>query len=894
MDKKILDALNNLSVALEEVANSLKDKSQNTSATATALTSSDLDKKIKSIDNGIKQIQADNKKIIKNQETLLSMSRRTQPSTQASPIDTSLDPKQKERLKSGLGSILMIAVGILAIGAAFKIIGKVNFLSVISLAIALPLVAIAFEKIAKMKDLSVGQIGKLILVTVGIAIAIALSSRILGMVQPVGILKLITSIFIAGIFAAVSYSIGTLMKNLKGVDPKQTYKLPIVMIAVSLAIALSSVLLQGVMPVGIFKLFTAVMIAAMFGVVSFGLGKLLEGLAKVKKSDMANIEMLPFIMVSITLAIVASSILLQAVMPVGIFKLFTAVLIAAVFVVISYSIDKIMKGVKGVSLKDVGIGALVLVAITAAIVGAAFLLQIMPVVKTNQLFSFVGVALALSASVLAVGFTMYALSKLGYKEILEGSLIMIAVAIAIVVTSFIISEGDYSNYPDYKWAIGVSLSLVAFGLGALALGTAITLTAGLGGVALAVGLASILVIAATVVLAAEIVSKGNYVKYPPVDWSTSIALSLGAFGMGSILLGSFILGTFGLGAAALATGNEAILMIADTIREASFRLKGGNWTGGPTKEWAEGVALAIGSFAPVYGVLAESAGFFSSGPSVEDMKNAIMTISQGIVDAANFFGGNVQAFDVSKVPSKKWAEGVGGAIGAFMPALEYISKNDGIFKSGQEALTQGIMSVSNSIVMSSLLLAGGRYDKTIPQDFMRSISDNIRTYVDLAKYLSDSDVSTFGMLGVVFGMKKLADGYERLAEGVSKLGNELNKIDTDKLMALKNLTGSIVMLSLMDSEQFEKMMDALEDKAKILVDVMNDVQEDTSKSNKAPLSTVRTGGSKVTPQKTLDDVYNIMSQMQRDTASIAKSSDKLSKYVDEIRGGDSINLGKKK
>jgi hypothetical protein len=362
--------------------------------------------------------------------------------------------------------------------------------------------------------------------------------------------------------------------------------------------------------------------------------------------------------------------------------------------------------------------------------------------------------------------------------------------------------------------------------------------------------------------------------------------------MGSILLGSFILGTFGLGAAALVAGNEAILMIADTIREASFRLKGGNWTGGPTKEWAEGVALAIGSFAPVYGVLAESMGFFSSGPSVKDMKNAIMTISQGIIDAANFFGGNVQSFDVSKVPSKKWAEGVGGAIGAFMPALEYISKNNGIFKSGQKALTQGIMSVSNSIVMSSLLLAGGRYDKKIPQDYMMSISDNIRTYVDLAKYLGDSGIGTFGMMGVVFGMKKLADGYERLAEGVSKLGDELNRIDTDKLMALKNLTGTIVMLSLMDKPQFESMMDALEDKAKILVDVMNDVQRDTS--NKAPLSTVRIGGTKVSSQKTLDDVYNIMSQMQKDTASIARSSDKLSKYVDEIRGSDSINLGKKK
>jgi hypothetical protein len=66
MDKKLLDALNNLSYALEEIADILSKKDTTAkSATATALQSNDLDKKVTLIDKGVKQLLEDNKKILK-------------------------------------------------------------------------------------------------------------------------------------------------------------------------------------------------------------------------------------------------------------------------------------------------------------------------------------------------------------------------------------------------------------------------------------------------------------------------------------------------------------------------------------------------------------------------------------------------------------------------------------------------------------------------------------------------------------------------------------------------------------------------------------------------------------------------------------------------------------
>ena len=180
---------------------------------------------------------------------------------------------------------------------------------------------------------------------------------------------------------------------------------------------------------------------------------------------------------------------------------------------------------------------------------------------------------------------------------------------------------------------------------------------------------------------------------------------------------------------------------------------------------------------------------------------------------------------------------------------------------------------------------------------MQNISNNVRTYVDLAKYIQDSGVGTLGVIGMVFGMRKLASGYERMAEGVSKLGKELDKIDTDKLLALKNLTGSIVMLSLMDSDQFEKMMNALEDKAKIFVNIMNDIESSNEPITKG---TKGAGGSLIKQnikggdqQKTINDLYGVMVSVNQNLSTIAKSNDNLSKYVDEIRGGD-LSLKKKK
>jgi hypothetical protein len=962
MDKELLAALNNVSSALEQLSKMLAkkgDSKDKKSDTTKALQSGNLEQHLVQIDKTLKDLKKDNKEIIKKQDTIIQLSKQKQ--AEKDPLAKATDPKQKSKLKDGLASIMMIAVGVLAIGVAFKLVGKVNFVSVLALAIALPLVAIAFEKIAKMTALKGANIGKLLLVTVTIATAIALSSRILKFVQPVGIFQLITSIFIAGMFAVVSYSIGKLFKNIKDLDPKSAWKLPIIMVAVSAAIVGSSYLLGAVKPVGLFQLITSVFIAAMFGAVSFGLGKLMSAFKDINMADALKLGLiLPIVMVAVSYAIMYSSEPLSKVKPIGLFQFFTAVMIAIVFIPISFALKFVGEAVKDIDYGKIALLPLILVAMASTIWLTSKILVNVTTIPFGTLVNIALQAVSLAIIGVALSFAFKFMAKTSLEDYVLGGLAILIIAGTIALASQLISMGNYSNAPSVTWAAATGLSLLAFGLAALGLGTAIVLTEGIGVLAIVAGCLAILGIAETIVLTADILSGGNWGTYPSLEWSASVAISLAAFGLGALTLGVFIGGTLGLGYLALKAGNSGILMIADTIRETSIKLQGGKYTGGPTKDWAEGIALSLGAFAPVYGMMMDSSIFdifkgktkpeqfvdaistvvdgilaaadkfskskgvfkngppkswaegvglaigafapvydslskskslFGKGPSPEDMVAAINTVTMGIIGAAGTFAMFKSVFNPKLAPDENWSKGVAGAIGAFAPAFDALKQSDISTKTLKNTFT----AVVEGIVESSIKLKDGDYTTTIPENFMKNLTNSVKQYIDLASHISDVKSKNKTISDVIDGIKNLfstsqAKGMERLAEGVDKLGTALNKIDADKLNALKNLTGSVVLMSLMDADQFNKMMDAFESKAKIFVDVINDLDSKTEvgKGTKAATtsSVKTTKGPAGPPPKNINDLYNVMSIAVQQLGAIARSNDNLSKYVDEVRTGD--------
>ena len=280
---------------------------------------------------------------------------------------------------------------------------------------------------------------------------------------------------------------------------------------------------------------------------------------------------------------------------------------------------------------------------------------------------------------------------------------ILAIAATVVATSHLLNKGDYSKFPPVLWALGTTAVMLPFGLAAVALGM-ISIT-GIGAIAIVAGLVAILLIAKTIVKTSEILSGGKYTGGPPVWWSLSTGLVMTGFGLAVLTLGSFIVGTLGLGWIALKAGAAAVSLVAQSIVDASIILQNGKYVGGPTKEWAEGISIALGAFSPVYGMMMASGimKIFGGGSvSPADFATAIVTVSNGIITAAGIFADPKNTGTWIGGPSKEWAQGVGTAIGAFAPVFKVLQDSaPGLLSSGGpsvEDMSKAIMTISRGIV----------------------------------------------------------------------------------------------------------------------------------------------------------------------------------------------------
>jgi hypothetical protein len=593
--------------------------------------------------------------------------------------------------------------------------------------------------------------------------------------------------------------------------------------------------------------------------------------------------MVPLVLVAFATAITLSSFIMQGIIPIDSDKLLTAIGISAALAVMSLSMPLLGMAVEKIGIKKALLLPFILPVMALAIMMSSFPLSQTKNIDSGLLFNIVLQSLTIAVMSIALGAASYVLAKVGLEAIIEGGIAIIALAGVMYLTSKILSGGSYDVFPSFDWAIGVGLSLLGFGLAALALGLAIELSGGLAAGALLLGAGAVLGLAYVMVKASEILNKGIYGNFPSSDWAMGVGLSLVAFGFGILTLGTFMLVTFGLGKKALDKGAEAIEIISKSIVSSAAILNKGVYTGGPTESWARGVANAIGAFAPIFPALGKGIlSIFSSGPTPEQFNQAIITISHGIVAAAEFFAGKPDTLWTGG-PSAEWAMGIGGAIGAFAPVFEALKNSSGLFGSGPtpEEMNQAMINMSNSIVSVSTILSQGNYDRTIPEGYMNSLSNSIKTYVDLVGYISDSNVDAFSVLNtlsVSYGLFKLAEGYNKLAESISKLGGSINGLDLEKLNSVNRLSGSIILMSLMDNEQFEKMMDALEEKAGIFVKVMNEIDGDSENSG-FNLAKIKTGG---TSDDSNQQIINILNQISQNTSQTARYAKSFSDYVSHL------------
>jgi hypothetical protein len=895
MDQRLLEALNNLSFALEEISIALSEKSgKSESATTKALQSGNFTEQIAEINVSVKEIKKDTQEILKNQKTIMSMASSKKDDDGVEQLGK--DRKSQDNFKSGIAVIMLIAVAVLALGVAFKMIGDINILSVLTLAIALPLLAIAFERVHN----TLKKVGfdpkkdstNFIVAVTSIAMGITLSSWILTMVTPLSFSKFFTTVALAGMFALLAPSIGKFIGAFKGMSwstlIKSVLGLTLILPAIAMGIALSSWALQLIKPIGLPQFFTAVGIGLVFVVLAYGLKKLLKSFSGLNPAASVQAAiMLPFILPAVSLAMALSSEFFNQITPIdSLAKFMTAVGIALVFSVISYGIKNMIGAFKNVNPIDAAIAAGIMVfllpAMSKSIAWSSKILANTTTIGNGLLWNIIKIGFTLGLVTIAMLPAYWAISKfkIGFKDVLVGGLMIVAISTAIMLSSWVLSVGKYEKYPSLKWTLGVGLALLLFTPAVVALGL-ISMT-GVGALALLAGAGMTLVVAGTIVATSFILNKGKYSGGPTVGWSLATGLALVAFTTGMVALGTLIIGTFGLGAAVIAAGSAAVLMVAETIAKTSYVLKKGDYTGGPTKEWAGGIALALGAFSPVFiamtrgGIMTlftggavkskdfsdaiktisdgivtaakkfKGLGGFTGGPTKEwsegvgiaiaafspafeilnnnskwwkkkvdpsQMKTAIIALSEGIIESAKIFNNNKVAFN-GFYPSKEWAEGVGGAIGAFSPVFDNIK--DKTFKN-TKAMVKAITSIAKGIVGSAKILFDGNkyFGVQIDPKFIKKMSGNIMDYHNLINSLNDKKTvkglfHANPITQATEGMVKIANAYDRLSRSIKNFSNAINTLNPIKVRDFNNITRNLSLISAMDASMYNRMLSVLE------------------------------------------------------------------------------------
>lgn len=1080
MDQKLLDALNNISIALEELSESLdKSKSPVKSDVGNSLQSGDFSKQLVEINEGIKSIKEDTKKILDNQETIIKLQKQ-QTSGESKIFEEAGGGKTKQMIKEGVAVIGLIAGAILAIGLAFKLIGSVDFVSVLAIAFALPLMAEAFARISKVEGIDADKIVGATVALVAMSFAIMVSSRILAGVVPVGLFQLITVVFIAAAFGAAAVGLGFLLNALGKIDPavaiQGSFLLPIVLIATSIAIAASSVILQAVVPIGLFQALTAILIAAAFGVMAYGIGKLIESFKGIDPATAAiAAAAIPNVLIALSLAIVGASIYFQAIVPIGLFQALTAILISATFVVLSYAVKPLLSGIKDVNYEDITKGTIVILALTAAVTLASWILMGMAPVEISSIFKFLLLSASISLSVVVLALAVKAVNKIGdvnefikggksilvlaatimlsslilslgnYEkfpdlmwgmsaglsilgfgllsfsmskrgspgDFIKGGISIAVIATVIMLTSRILSLGDYSTYPNLSWALGVGLSLVGFGMAALVLG--LIVSTGAGALVLAAGALAIVGIAGTIVAVDKILSGGDYTKYPGLDWAKGVGTSLILFGTAVVLLGVvnsvggiastlslglvknpidagiaavisiamaipivdkmissgdytkypslewssgvgmsliafsmgiMIMGT--IGSDNLESGISTIKGIAQTISDISFTLATGDYKGGPTKEWSSGISLALGAFLPVYGmlmadkllfggvgpkefsdaistitdgiitsaqkfagvgdiwsggpteswvrgvggalsaftpvfeVLAKSSGIFGSGPSVGDMKGAILMITEGLIESANIFSTSNASF--LNPPPEEWVRGVSGSIQAFVPVFELLSGKS--ISPGK--IKNTLKSIGESINGISLEISKGDYTKYPKPEWIDGTIYALQKFQDIISLLNFSGLGSGGIMGSIssfFGGKSpleqavsnitmLAIAFDKLGSTMNKFSNSIQGLDVEKLSLVKGMSSNMIMLSLMDPDMLEDVLTRIEEKGGIFAELIKNFEDQKSETGGSSAVRTPSGGGKNDPN--LEELQKLGKKLDNMTGILASISSVVS------------------
>jgi hypothetical protein len=870
IDEKYINALDTFTSALEEIVETLKEQQKSGKSDAvndflkTPMDNlSTVVKDLKNItEKGFKDVKSSNEQILKEIKSI-----KEQKSSGA--FDKIEDPKNKNKIVDGIKVIMLIAGGVLALGMAFKIIGKVDFLSVIALSAAIVSISYAYSKIAKIENLDYAKSLIISSILPIIALGLLASGFILKAFPVIGLMQGLSMIIVSATIGVATY---LLLKSIKGVDldknKKMIFALPIVLPAVALGLLMSGFIMKSFPVIGLMQGLSMIIVSATIGIATYLIFNAIKGIDLDKNKKM--IFALPIVLPAVALGLFISSVIMKSLPVIGLMQGLSMIIVSATIGIATYLLLKSIKGVDfDKNKKMIFALPIVLPLVALGIVLSSIIIQKFVKIK-NPIDLLIGSAV-IGLSVLFFTPTIILLGKMDLKQIGKGALAIPMIALAIVATSWIFKAlPSKMNYPDWKWTLSVGLSVTIFAL----------IVTGVGYLATKFkkefdsGLLGVVGVAAVIIASDFILNKGTYDRFPDWKWSLQTGLSVAIFGIIAYGVG-FLASKDSEG---FSFGLVGVVGISAAIFASDWILSKGEYKKYPDFEYSKGLGLSLGVFS--VGALALGLIVMTGGGAVVMLAGlaSILVIAASMLAVDKIFS----LGDFTKYPSEEWAKGVGKSMllfssfgsdgkesSGFLDAVS--SAVTGVVKGvGGAATSTAMIPIAKNMLEVDKIFSQGNFTKYPTTDWATNVATSFKIFSNQFKSMSamsenDPRIKTINLL---------SDSFLRLSNSLSSVNSKLdtfttnfNKINTDKLVK--------VLEANQPSQTLNYVNEPTEKSAGLFSTIGNYLFNDSTK-NAANVSQTSVSGQNVVDTKRQNQFYDDVSEIRSILSDLREDMNKPS------------------
>lgn len=800
--------------------------------------STDMFKVVESISENVNQIREDVQINSNRSNEILSAVKALKDEKETGIFSKIEKESNKDSIVEGAKTIVLIAGAVLAIGASFKLIGEVDFASVLALSISLPLIAYAFVQIAEFGDLDYNTVLSIGLLLTIISTSIMLSSHILSQSARMSEDTILTTMTMSAVFGILAIGLPPLVEAFQDVSLKDILFLGLGIIVVSAAIAISSMILQHTVPIPFFDVLAATIA---IGVVAIVGAIALYALTKLLNIKSALIGSLMLIVVSTSLMI--ASHIISA----GNYENAPSIdwALGVGLSILMIAPTMIFLGIPAVML-FVFLGALMMPVVAASIVAVSHILSEGKYENypTADWIVGTGVSMMLFApAMLTLGFMglFFPILEIGRKS-------MLTVARTIVDVADILGNADFSKGPSAEWAQGTGYALSSF-MEAIALAQPSVWDMWSGNNGIEDKVANLKYAVLAMVGIAEYLGTMTTTgvfdpkKAPPKEWAEGVGISISKF-MEALNMANEksmwdSLSDF-FGGDSLNEKFAILYKVTDTMVNIAGYLnaKSGSFKKGPSKAWAEGVGGGIMAFSKALNYLTsnDSALMFSTEASFD----VLSAVARSMVNVGVIFTENSSAF--AKGPSLAWTEQIKSLMLSYYHITEKL-KDDNVFNTKNKMF------------------------------------EIAKTYVELLKMLQNVDLNdnTDPFIQASKGIDALANSFVNFASAIDKVGGTITNLSTDTLDLIRGVSLSMMALSVVDADNLDKVLSKLrpEDVAK-MYEMSTKQADNRPKSNFSNLSSFINKGLQNSPQ------VNEVRKQTKELISIKQELIKLNTQVTKI------------